>query len=267
MKKLIYIVNNMIIYKYIHKMSYSTDEDELYLEINNKIPLKKKIKPVKLFADKEDDNNDINIINNNYNNNNNNNYNNNININNNNYINNINNYNNKINNENNLINKKNKSNDKVDEPASEIDKFIGLYEDDLKYKNRPKASLWKFCDYCEKRHGVEYFYDKSNYCVLCWSWLNAAELDLESGEYVGSIDYKIVKDMLAKTYPLFVKSNHSNPNSIYHKINSFTEAGILHESFRKLLGFEIEKPKIQEFIINSKERKLNINYEKTVIHI
>jgi hypothetical protein len=250
-------------------MSYSTDEDELDLEINKPIPLKKKIKPVKLFADKEDDNefiiknNNEFIINNNYNNNNNN-----INnINNNNYINNINNYNNKINNENNLINKKIKNNDKVDEAASEIDKFIGLYEDDPKYKNRPKASLWKFCDYCEKRHGVEYFYDKSNYCVLCWSWLNAAEIDLESGEYLGVIDYKIVKDMLVKTYPLFIKSNHSNPNSIYHKINSFKEAGILHESFRRLLGFETEKLKIQEFIINSKERKLNINYEKTVLHI
>ena len=263
MKKLIYTVNNIMIYKYIHKMSYSTDEDELNLEINKPIPLKKKIKPVKLFAD-DDDNN---IINNNLNNINNN-LNNNNNYINNNYINN--NYNNNKYNNNDINddnNKKIKSNDKVEESTTEIDKFIGLYEDDIKYKNRQKASLWKFCDYCEKRHGVEYFYDKSNYCVLCWSWLNAAELDLESGEYVGSVDYKIVKDMLVKTYPLFVKSNHSNPNSIYHKINAYTEAGILHESFRKLLGFETEKPKIQEFIINSKERKLNINYEKTVLHI
>jgi hypothetical protein len=250
-------------------MSYSTDEDELELEINKPIPLKKKIKPVKLFADDEDN---INVINNNYYDNNNN-YNNNINnnINNNNYNNNINNNNNKINNDNNIINKKiknnDKNNDKIEESASEIDKFIGLYEDDPKYKNRQKASLWKYCDYCEKRHGVEYFYEKNNYCVLCWSWLNTAELDLENGEYLGSVDYKIVKDMLVKTYPLFIKSNHSNPNSIYHKINTFKEAGILHESFRKLLGFEVEKPKIQEFIINSKERKLNINYEKTVIYI
>jgi hypothetical protein len=205
-----------------------------------------------LFADKDDD--DINIINNNLNNSNN-------------YINNNNN-NNKYNNDNNDDNnKKIKNNDKVDEPTSEIDKFIGLYEDDLKYKNRQKACLWKFCDYCEKRHGIEYFYDKSNYCILCWSWLNAAELDLESGEYIGSVDFKIVKDMLVKTFPLFVKSNHSNPNSIYHKINAYKEAGILHESFRKLLGFEVEKPKIQEFIINSNERKLNINYEKTVLYI
>jgi hypothetical protein len=238
-------------------MSYSTDDEELDLEINQKkIPIKKKIKPVKLFDDNDDnnniiynDNNLVNYINNNNNNNNNNNY-----------------YNN-INNENNIINKKIKNNDKVEETATEIDKFIGLYEDDPKYKNRQKDSLWKFCDYCEKRHGVEYFYDKSNYCVLCWGWLNSAELDVESGEYLGCIDYKIVKDMLVKTYPLFVKSNHSNPNSIYHKINAYKEAGILHESFRKLLGFETEKPKIQEFIINSKERKLNINYDKTILHI
>ena len=250
-------------------MSYSTDEDELNLEINKPIPLKKKIKPVKLFADDNDNNNiinnNININNNNYifyNNNEFNNINNNDNINDNNNDNN----NDNINDNNNDNNKKIKNNDKVEE-ITEIDKFIGLYEDDLKYKNRQKSSLWKFCDYCEKRHGMEYFYDKSNYCVLCWSWLNAAELDLESGEYMGTIDYKIVKDMLVKTYPLFLKSNQSNPNSIYHKINSYTEAGILHESFRKLLGFEVEKPKMQEFIINTKERKLNINYEKTILYI
>jgi len=233
-------------------MSYSTDEDELELEINKPIPLKKKIKPVKLFAN---DDNNINIINNNI-------------INDNNIINNnIYNNNNMYNNNDN--NKKIKNNDnKVEEySVSETDKFIGLYEDDPKYKNKLKTCLWKFCDYCEKRHGVEYFYDKSNYCVLCWSWLNAAELDLENGEYLGTIDYKVVKDMLVKTYPLFIKSNNSNPNSIYHKINAYKEAGILHESFRKLLGFEIEKSKIQEFIINTKERKLNINYEKTIIYI
>lgn len=229
-------------------MGYSTDEDELDLEINKKIPLKK-IKPVKLFNDNNNEEANYNV--NNFNNNN---YNNN-------------NINNIINNDNNIINKKIKNNDKIEETVSEIDKFIGLYEDDPKYKNKQKAGLWKFCDYCEKRHGVEYFYDKSNYCVLCWSWLNAAELDLESGEYLGSFDYKIVKDMLVKTYPLFVKSNHSNPNSIYHKINSYKEAGILHESFRKLLGFVVEKPKMQEFIINLNERKLNINYEKTILYI
>lgn len=234
-------------------MSYSTDEDELNLEINKPIPLKKKIKPVKLFADDNDK-----IINNNYINNDiNNNYNNNF-INNNN--------DNNINDNND--NKKIKYNNKIEESnITEIDKFIGLYEDNPKYKNKPKACLWKFCDYCEKRHGIEYFYDKSNYCVLCWSWLNAAELNLENGEYSGTVDFKIVKDMLVKTYPLFVKSNHSNPNSIYHKINAYKEAGILHESFKKLLGFEVEKLKIQEFIINTKERKLNINYEKTIIYI
>jgi len=250
-------------------MSYSTDEDELNLEINKPIPLKKKIKPVKLFAEDND-----NIINNNYNNNDINNnynniYNNNINNNNinNNNINNNNINNNNINNDNDN-NKKIKNNNKIEESnITEIDKFIGLYEDNPKYKNKPKACLWKFCDYCEKRHGIEYFYDKSNYCVLCWSWLNAAELDLESGEYSGTVDFKIVKDMLVKTYPLFVKSNHSNPNSIYHKINTYKEAGILHESFKKLLGFEVEKLKILEFIINTKERKLNINYEKTIIYI
>ena len=218
--------------------NYSTDEEEFEIK---KIP-KKKIKPVKLFSD-----DNINIINNNI-----------INDNNN-FIN--------SNNDDKNINK-NINNNKIEEfNMSDTDKFIGLYEDDPKYKNKPKSCIWRFCDYCEKRHGIEYFFEKNNYCVLCWSWLNTAELDLESGEYLGTIDFKSVKDMLVKTYPLFEKSNHSNPNSIYHKINSYKEAGILHESFKKLLGFEVEKPKIQEFVINTKERRLNINYEKTIIYI
>ena len=41
----------------------------------------------------------------------------------------------------------------------------------------------------------------------------------------------------------------------------------LYENFRKLLGFEVEKPKIQEFIINLNKKKLIINYEKTILYI
>ena len=41
----------------------------------------------------------------------------------------------------------------------------------------------------------------------------------------------------------------------------------LYENFRKLLGFEVEKPKIQEFIINLNKKKLIINYEKMILYI
>jgi hypothetical protein len=222
---------------------YSTDDEE---ELNIKKAPKKKIKPIKLFADSYN-NNDIN----------------------NNYINNINNYdinNNYINNNNNNdINNNNKNNKNIED--NELEKFLGLFEDDIKYKNKIKPTNWKYCDYCEKKHGSEYFFKNSNYCVLCWGWLNAAELELETGEYFGNIDYEEVKAMLVKTYPLYIKSNYNTPNSIYHKITVYQEAGILHSNFKKILGFEVEKTKPIEYLINNKERKLNINYEKTVLHI
>ena len=152
------------------------------------------------------------------------------------------------------------------EDESELDKFLGLYEDNDKYKKCNKND-WKFCDYCEKRHGKDYFLKNISYCILCWSWLNVNDLDLESGEYVGDHNYEDVKTLLAKTYQMYENVKDKNPSSIYLKINSFKEAGILHTNIKKLLGFEQEKKVQQEYLIYNKSRKLNINYEKSILQI
>ena len=58
-----------------------------------------------------------------------------------------------------------------------------------------------------------------------------------------------------------------NINSIYVKINNYKDAGILHTTFKKLLGFEEEKKDNEVYLIYNKSRKLNINYEKNILEI
>jgi len=149
---------------------------------------------------------------------------------------------------------------------SELDKFLGLYEDDIKFKKYSKTD-WKFCDYCEKRHGKDYFLKNNSYCFLCWSWLNVNDLDLETGEYIGDNNYDDIKVLLVKTYQMYDKVKDKNPSSIYLKINSYKEAGILHTNIKKILGFEQENKVQQEYLIYNKSRKLNINYEKSILQI
>lgn len=148
----------------------------------------------------------------------------------------------------------------------EVDKFIGLYEDDIKFKKYLKTD-WRHCDYCEKKHGKEYFLKNISYCILCWSWLNVNDLDLETGEYVGEHNFDDIKAILLKTYQMYNNIKDKNPSSIYTKINSYNEAGILHTTLKKLLGFEQEKKIKQEYLIYNKSRKLNINYEKSILEI
>ena len=66
---------------------------------------------------------------------------------------------------------------------------------------------------------------------------------------------------------MYEKVKDKNPSSIYLKINSFKEAGILHTNIKKILGFEQENKVQQEYLIYNKSRKLNINYEKSILQI
>ncbi len=156
-------------------------------------------------------------------------------------------------------------NNKICDDA-ELDKFLGLYEEDVKLKKYSKNE-WKFCDYCEKRHGKEYFLNNISYCFLCWSWLNVNDIDLETGEYIGDNNYDNIKELLVKTYQMYDKVKEKNPSSIYLKINSYKEAGILHSNIKKILGLEKENKIQQEYLIYNKSRKLNINYEKNILEI
>jgi hypothetical protein len=155
---------------------------------------------------------------------------------------------------------------KIDDDT-EINKFLGLYDDDIKFKQQKCKNDWKHCDYCEKRHGKDYFLKNVSYCILCWSWLNVNDLDLETGEYTGEHNFDDIKAILLKTYQMYNNIQEKNPSSIYIKIKNLNEAGILHTSFKKLLGFEQEKKIKQEYLIYNKSRKLNINYEKSILEI
>ncbi len=155
---------------------------------------------------------------------------------------------------------------KVDDEA-ELNKFLGFYDDDAKYKNIISKNDWKHCDYCEKRHGKEYFLKNISYCMLCWSWLNINDVNLETGEYTGELNFEDIKTMLKKTYPMYNNVPEKNEHSIFVKINSYKEAGILHTTFKKLLGFEEEKKNKEVYLIYNKSRKLNINYEKNILEI
>jgi hypothetical protein len=156
--------------------------------------------------------------------------------------------------------------EKVDDEA-ELNKFLGFYDDDTKYKNIISKNDWKHCDYCEKRHGKEYFLKNISYCMLCWSWLNINDVNLETGEYTGELNFEDIKTMLKKTYLMYNNVPEKNINSIYVKINSYKDAGILHTTFKKLLGFEEEKKNKEVYLIYNKSRKLNINYEKNILEI
>jgi len=155
---------------------------------------------------------------------------------------------------------------KVDDEA-ELNKFLGFYDDDEKFKNIISKNDWKHCDYCEKRHGKEYFLKNISYCILCWSWLNINDINLETGEYTGELNFEDIKTMLKKTYLMYNNVPEKNINSIYVKINMYKDAGILHTTFKKLLGFEEEKKNKEVYLIYNKSRKLNINYEKNILEI
>ena len=156
---------------------------------------------------------------------------------------------------------------KIVDDETELNKFLGLYEVDVKFKQLKCKNDWKHCDYCEKRHGKDYFLKNVSYCILCWSWLNVTDIDLETGEYKGENNFDDIKAILLKTYQMYNNVKDKNPTSIYIKINNMYEAGILHTSFKKLLGFEQEKMIKQEYLIYNKSRKLNINYEKSILEI
>jgi hypothetical protein len=156
---------------------------------------------------------------------------------------------------------------KIVDDETELNKFLGLYEDDAKFKQLKCKNDWKHCDYCEKRHGKDYFLKNVSYCILCWSWLNVNDVDLETGVYTGENNFDDIKAMLLKTYQMYNNIKDKNPSSIYIKINNLNEVGILHTSFKKLFGFEQEKKIKQEYLIYNKSRKLNINYEKSILEI
>lgn len=146
----------------------------------------------------------------------------------------------------------------------EIDKLIGIALESDTYKLLNNKNNWKYCDYCEKFHGLEYFLENNTYCIHCWGWLNGYDIDLEKGTYVGTARYDSFKNMLKKVYPIHLDSNCTNHDCTFLKITKYAEAQILHKNFIDLL--ELNKSSKQQTInINFKNRNLNINFKDSYI--
>jgi hypothetical protein len=173
------------------------------------------------------------------------------------------------------------SNSKLDKPIdininNEVDKLIGLTLDDAKYIAIKNKNEWKQCIYCEKYHSNEYFLDSLSqsptdnlsptYCFHCWGWLNAQDINLEQGYYIGNFPYDDIKKLLKKAYPIHLESKCTNNDCTFTKMSRYSEAKILHKQFIDLL--ELNKPvKQQSVYINFKNRNLNINYKESYIVI
>ena len=156
-----------------------------------------------------------------------------------------------------------------------ITKLFGL--DEITYNNSkviPDKKDWKYCTYCDKYHGREFFM-QIDYCIHCWAWLNAQEINLETGKYTGSISFDTIKTFIKKVYPIHLKGNCSNKECIFNKITEFAKNNKLNIIFSELL-FNKQKiqllgglhpDKIVQVDINLKTHKLNINFTESEINI
>lgn len=128
---------------------------------------------------------------------------------------------------------------------------------------------WKICFYCDKEIMSKYYIKNTEYCCLCWSWLNNHNLNLETGEYKGDIEFKDVKEMIKKVIPIYEKLNarDKNDQSIFFQILEKEKNNKLHISILKLFR-QIEEPKdVCKEIKVYKPKIIEIDYERSEIVI
>ena len=128
---------------------------------------------------------------------------------------------------------------------------------------------WKICFYCEKEIMSKFYIKNVEYCCLCWSWLNNHNLNLETGEYKGEIEFKEVKEMIKKVIPIYEKlgQRDKNEQSIFYQILEKEKEKKLHISILKIFR-EIEEPKNNNKEIKYyRNRKIEIDFEKSEIVI
>ena len=132
-----------------------------------------------------------------------------------------------------------------------------------------QTNEWKTCFYCEKEIMSKYYIKNVDYCSLCWGWLNNHNINLETGEYKGEIEYKDVKEMLRKVIPIYEKfqiRDRSDQSIFYHILEKEKDKK-LHVSILKLFR-ELEEPKIVNYKEKVyKKRNIDIDFEKSEIVI
>ena len=150
---------------------------------------------------------------------------------------------------------------------SNFDKFFGLALDNPIYTNVLNKNEWKYCDFCEKYHSKEFFFDNIIYCVHCWGWLNSHEFNLEMGIINSKLSIDTINNMIKIVYPLHLESTCINNECIFTKIKKLNDDNKLAKSLMDLLGFTkiLKQQTIKS--INFKNRNLNINYNDSFIII
>jgi hypothetical protein len=152
-----------------------------------------------------------------------------------------------------------------DIPHSEIDKLMGIGQNDEKYHTIKKTE-WKNCIYCEKFHHNDYYITGMDYCIHCWAWLNAYEYDIKKGIYTGISSMEDIKNSIKKTYPIHLETNCKNSDCIFNKIKNFADLKMLHSSLAELLELN-KKPEQKAICFNYKNKNLNVNFEQSYIVI
>lgn len=151
----------------------------------------------------------------------------------------------------------------------EVKKLLGINENEIRKQIDSLNHNWKKCFYCEKMHHKDYYINTMNYCVHCWAWLNYYDYDLITDKYRGistSQEMDEIKKTIKRVYKVHLQANCKNNECIFNKIKQLAENKTLHINLVNLLELN-EKIEIKPTKINSKNKNLNIDYDKSYIMI
>jgi hypothetical protein len=163
------------------------------------------------------------------------------------------------------------ANDKNDKKMMEyeVNKLLGINANQIKNQIDSLNHNWKKCFYCEKMHHKDYYISTMNYCVHCWSWLNFYDYELTTGKYRGitsSQEIEEIKKTIKKVYNVHLNANCKINDCILNKIKQLSENKTLHSSLVEIIEIK-KKIELKPTKINSKNKNLNIDYEKSYIII
>jgi hypothetical protein len=142
----------------------------------------------------------------------------------------------------------------------EKNQFLGI--DSI--KAHPDANNWTKCVYCEKFHHKKFFPKDVGYCVHCWAWLNSHEYEIELGVYTGNHSIESILEVVKIAYPIHLDVKCTNHECLFDKIKKYHEIKKLHISLIEALELN-KKPKQIAVSFNSKNKALDVDYEKSYI--
>ena len=146
----------------------------------------------------------------------------------------------------------------------------------------------KYCIYCDKYVGLEYFLLTSShnnlsnsnqnpnpnpntldYCIHCWAWLNSSDFKLETGLYIGGLNQEMVLTKLKIVYPIHKLIKCTNASCLFNQIDKLNNENKLNNKFISILKIPLEIPleKTENKIYKIKNKCCDINFKKSYIII